>query len=196
MYKHLGSVTSISTAVVFRDKAPQESDVGNVRALAIRDVVASKPVRPMELPRVWVDPKYLGNQLIPGDVVIPSRGDHYRAWHFDGADEPVLPIGQLNVLRARPAELNPYYLAWFLNQQATQAKLQALLTGSNIKALTKVALSRLEIQVPARAKQEQIADLHRTTERIAHVRHRLNELDRLETAEVTYQLLRQGGAHA
>lgn len=196
MITSLTSVAAIYTAVVFRDKAPQESDRGNVRALAIRDVVANKPVRANELPRVLVEPRYLENRLQPGDVVIPSRGDHYKAWYFDGADEPVLPIGQLNVIRAHPLQLNSHYLTWFLNQRTTQTRFQALLTGTNIKALTKVVLSRFEITVPPRAKQEQIAELHHTTERIAQIRHRLSELDRLEMAEMTYQLLQQEPAHA
>mgnify|MGYP003351282661 CR=1 FL=1 len=83
----LNDLAEVHTAVVFRDQAPQEHPEGNVRALAIRDVVAATPVSWSELPRVVVAEKYCANCLQAGDVVIPSRGDYYRAWHFTGRSE-------------------------------------------------------------------------------------------------------------
>ena len=88
----LNELAEVHTAVVFRDQAPKEHPEGNVRALAIRDVVSSTPESWSELPRVVVAEKYLANCLQEGDVVIPSRGDYYRAWLFTGADVPVLPV--------------------------------------------------------------------------------------------------------
>lgn len=191
----LGTLAKIHTAVVFRDQAPKEGSDGNVRALAIRDLVAGKPLLWHELPRLHVQERHLSHCLQRGDVVIPSRGDYYKAWLFEGADDPVFPVGQLSVIRP-DTRLDARYLVWILNKSSTQKRISLLLTGTTIKALTKATLLSLEIEVPPMPKQRQIAELDQTTQEIVAIRHRLNEIDRTETAYVTRQALRGGAAHA
>lgn len=191
----LNDLAEVHTAVVFRDQAPQEHPDGNVRALAIRDVVSSTPVSWSELPRVVVAEKYLANCLQEGDVVIPSRGDYYRAWLFTGANVPVLPVGQLNVIRPA-AGLDAGYLVWFLNLPTTGAKLKQMLTGTSIKALTKTALQTLEVDVPDMGRQRHIAEIDELAGRIAAIRHRLTELDTIEVAQIADLLSHHGGDHA
>lgn len=166
-----------------------------MRALAIRDLVAGKPLRWHELPRLHVPERYLSHCLQRGDVVIPSRGDYYRAWLFEGADDPVFPVGQLSVIRPT-FQLDARYLVWLLNEPSTQKQISLLLTGTTIKALTKAALLSLEVEVPPMPKQRQIAELDQTTQEIVAIRHRLNDIDRIETAHVTRRALRSGAAHA
>lgn len=191
----ISRLAQVHTAVVFRDQAPQMDPSGNVRALAIRELVASKPLHWHDLPRVFVQDKYLAYCLQPGDVVIPSRGDYYKAWLFEGADEPVFPVGQLNVIRPGNG-LDARYLVWYLNQRSTQVRISLMLTGTNIKALTKTALLMLEVEAPPLSKQQQIAELDYTTQQIVAIRHRLNELDKGEIAYLTKQVLHDGGIHA
>jgi hypothetical protein len=195
MIKTLASLAEIQTAVVFRGSPPQEAPHGNVRALAIKNLVATEPVRWATLPRVELDNKYLGHCLRPGDVVLPSRGDYYFAWLFEGADEPVFPLGQLNIIRAG-VELNPYYLVWYLNQKTTQTQISLLLTGTGIKAMTKSSLLALQVETPPLSKQKEIAEVDMTTKQIIAIRHRLNELDKYETTYLTRRLLKTGGACA
>jgi hypothetical protein len=191
----LSELAEVHTAVVFRDQAPQEHHEGNVRALAIRDVVSSTPVSWNVLTRVVVAEKYLANCLQEGDVVIPSRGDYYRAWLFTGADAPVLPVGQLNVIRPG-AWLDAGYLVWFLNLPTTGAKLRQMLTGTSIKALTKAALQTLEVDLPDMGRQRLIAEIDQLAGRIASIRHRLTELDAIEVTQMAGIFSHLGGDHA
>ncbi|GAA6119022.1 restriction endonuclease subunit S [Acidovorax sp. FG27] len=191
----LNDLAEVHTAVVFRDQAPQEHPEGNVRALAIRDVLAATPVSWSELPRVVVAEKYRANCLQAGDVVIPSRGDYYRASLFTGADVPVLPVGQLNVIRPAAA-LDAGYLVWFLNLPTTHVKLKQMLTGTSIKALTKTALQTLEVDLPDMGLQHRIAEIVELAGRIAAIRHRLTELDTIEVAHMADPFSHSGGAHA
>lgn len=194
--KHLlGSFAKVHSAVVFRDQTPKDGVAGNVRALAIRDLVAGKPLRWHELPQLNLPERYLSHCLQRGDVVIPSRGDYYKAWLFEGSDEPVFPVGQLNVIRASQ-KLDARYLVWQLNEPATQKRIASLLTGATIMALTKAALLSLEVEVPPMQKQHQIAELDQTTQEIVAIRHRLNEIDQIEIGHVTRQALRNGAAYA
>ncbi len=191
----LNDLAEVHTAVVFRDQAPQEHPHGNVRALAIRNVVSSTPVSWSELPRVVVAEKYRANCLQAGDVVIPSRGDYYRAWLFTGADVPVLPVGQLNVIRPA-AGLDAGYLVWFLNLPTTGAKLKQMLTGTSIKALTKTALQTLEVDLPDMGRQRRIAEIAELAGRIAAIRHRLTELDVIEVTQMASLFMHRGDGHA
>lgn len=186
----LGKVAHVQTAVTFRTNAPKEGPDGNARGLAIRNIVSHGPLRWFDLPVIALEQKYLPYCLWVGDIVIPSRGDYYKAWLFEGADEPVFPLGQLNVIRPAPG-LDARYLAWYLNKPSTQAKISVLLTGTSIKALTKAALLTLALEVPSLSKQHQIADLDHITQRIVALRHRLNELDKNQTASVTDRILRE-----
>jgi hypothetical protein len=184
-------LTNIRTAYVFRSQVPQEDAEGNVRALAIRNLAGVRPLQWQDLPRIKIDDQLKGYCLQPGDVVIPSRGDRYRAWCFEGADEPVFPLGQLNVITPS-CDLDPHYLAWYLNRASTQAKIALMLSGTSILALTKSSLQSLVIEAPEMSKQRLIADLESTTQRIALIRHRLNELDAEETAHLTDALWSRG----
>lgn len=192
---NLESLAQVHTAVVFREQPPQESPDGNVRALAIRDVVSATPWRWHQLPQVDVPQKYLSHCLQPGDVVIPSRGDYYKAWLFTGSEEPVLPVGQLNVIRPL-ASLDAGYLVWYFNQPSTLAKLSVLLTGTSIKALTKTALLSLQIEIPDLEKQRRISEIDQLASGIVTIRHRLAELDSIEISQLTRQLLHSGGSDA
>lgn len=192
MIQPLVALAQVHTAVVFRDQAPQEAEDGNVRALAIRDLVSSKPLQWHELPRVTVAEKYHVHCLQPGDVVLPSRGDYYKACLFTGSDLPVLPVGQLNVIRPMGG-FDAGYLVWYLNLKSTQSRISPLLTGTSIKALTKASLVSLEVEVLPLHEQLRIAELDQMTKRVAALRHRLTELDEAEASHVTKQLLNDGG---
>lgn len=195
MISQLGALAQIQTAVTFRASPPQEDAGGNARALAIRNLVSSGPLHWSDLPRIRLGDKYLDYCLEVGDVVLPSRGDYYKAWLFTGADERVFPLGQLNVIRPGSG-LDAQYLVWYLNKQSTQARISPMLTGTSIRALTKSALSTLAIAVPPLPKQQQIAELDQTTQQIIAARLRLNELDRTEMAYLTSTMLQEEGGDA
>lgn len=191
----LGQLAQVRTAVVFRNHPPQEVEDGNVRALAIRDVVADRPLQLHALPQISIDENLLLHCLQPDDVVMPSRGDYYTALHYDGPGCSVFPLGQLNVISVGP-EVDAGYLAWYLNRRSVQAKINAMLTGTSIKAFTKSALLTLEVEVPHLRKQKLIAELDRTNQEINATRHRLNELDTAEVTHLTEMFLRNGECHA
>ncbi|WP_080485614.1 MULTISPECIES: restriction endonuclease subunit S [Burkholderia cepacia complex] len=195
MVTHLSALAQVQTAVTLRSQVPQEDPRGNARALAIRDLVAGQPLRWDDLPRVTIHDKHLAHCLQPGDIVIPSRGDYYKAWLFEGAEEPVFPLGQLNIIRPGNG-LDARYLVWYLNQKSTQAKISLLLTGTSIKAFTKTALLALQVDAPPLSKQQQIAELDHTTQQIVAIRHRLSELDKNEIAYLTQKILHNGNDHA
>lgn len=195
MRQPLKNIAQIRAAIVVREKASEVAAGIQVRALAIRDLVANKPLAWQALPHMQVPAKYVTHCLTAGDVVLPSRGDYYKAWLFDGADEMVFPVGQVSVVRSA-LSLDARYLVWYLNQPAGQKQIHAALTGSHVQALTTASLSALTIDLPDLPTQRRIAELDHVGQRLASIRHRLNELDAAEIAYQTQRILREGCAHA
>jgi hypothetical protein len=192
----LSALANVQVPATFRGSSPKEASDGNVHVLTTGDLFASQQPRCERLPRILLGEKYMTGCLSPGDVVLPSRGDRYRAWRFDGTrtGEAVFPMG-LHVIRPH-AEVHPGYLAWYINQRSAQAQIALLLTGSNIKALTKAALLKLEIEVPSLDRQHEIADLEDVMQRIIAIRNRISEIEQQEVAYATHRLLHDESAHA
>jgi hypothetical protein len=190
----LSEIASVRTAPVFRDHAPQEHVQGNVRALTIRDLVGNRVVSWSKLSKVRVEERFLSHCLKVGEVVIPSRGDYYPVWMFDGADEPVCPVGQFNIITPGP-KVAPHYMVWYLNRPRTQAQIGQRATGTAIRAFTKSELQMLEVELPSTAVQSQIAGLYATTQQVIAARQRLNTLDEQDTSHLSEQLLRGKVGH-
>ena len=158
MTRTLGEVASVRTATIFREAAPKEAENGNVRALAIKDIVTGWPIEFNSLPLIRVEQNLLSNCLRGGEVLIPSRGDYYPARYVADDLPNVFPFGQINVIEPYSGISGPY-LAWFLNQPRTQQLIAQQLTGSNIKALNKQSLLTLPVQLPSMEVQQMIAHL-------------------------------------
>jgi Type I restriction modification DNA specificity domain len=184
----LQNLAEVRTAVVFRDGPPVEVPNGNARALAIRDLVSDRSVNWRELPKVRLEAKFINNCLEHGDVVLPSRGNRYCAWHFEGSDENIFPLGHVSVIRTNEA-LDSRYLSWYLNRPIAQTQIADLLTGTNIKALTKSALLSLQVKVPSLELQRRIAWLAGTSCRLIEIRNRINDLEMTEIEFLTDRLL-------
>jgi hypothetical protein len=156
--KSLGEIASVRTAVIFRDASPREVENGNVCALAIKDLQHDWPLDVHILPRISIPDELLKHCLEPGEVVIPSRGAFYQARYFDGMSRSVFPIGQLNIITPG-SQIEPAYLAWYLNRDEIQGKIHSSVTGTNIKALNKREVLSLEIDLPPIEIQRQISGL-------------------------------------
>lgn len=179
--KYLGDIASVRTAVIFRDASPKEVEDGNVCALAIKDLQYDWPLDVHTLPKINISDELLKHCLEPGDVVIPSRGAYYQARYFDGIPRRVFPIGQLNIISPR-TQLEPAYLAWYLNREETQRKIYSSVTGTNIKALNKREVLGLEIDLPPIEIQRQISELQLLW---AEIRKKYQRLVALEEHQIS-----------
>jgi hypothetical protein len=189
----LDQIASIRTLMTFRDRAPSDAGDGNACVLAIRDIVSRWPPDYDDLPRIDADEGQLADQLLEGDILLPGRGSSYPARLFPGAPLPVFTAGQVFVIRAR--EVLPAYLCWYLNRPDVQAGIMQLLAGSAIQALNKSSLSRIEVAMPPRKHQHDIAELQSLALDRARLRLELEQLDHAEIEHACETLLQQRGPH-
>jgi restriction endonuclease S subunit len=187
MQAALGDIATIRTGTVFRDQSPQATPEGNVCSLTIKDIVADWPPNTNLLDRIRIDEALLKNCVAPGEVLIPSRGDYYPARYFSGSDFPIFPVGQINLILPSSGVLGTY-LSWHLNQPEAQRQIKRLLTGTNIKSLTKPSLQSILVWVPDLSTQHEIATLQELWLKSKIKKNRLLRLEELEIEETCRRL--------
>jgi hypothetical protein len=182
----LADVVSVRTAPIFREKAPEPDDDGNVQALAIRDILGHWP--PHNLPRIQVDDSLLPHCLSPGEVVIPARGDYYIARYLQNLETNIFPLGQINII-SPSKEIDGVYLAWYLNQPEAQKRIAGLLTGTSIQSLSRKNLLGLQVFLPTLATQYAVAKLLTMWEENKMLRERILKLQEDEIQATCHMLL-------
>lgn len=165
----LSDIAEVRTGFTFREKV-EELQTGNAYivqikdARSLRDQTYSQTLYSDDLPRINM-PAKINAPLNIGSVLLPSRGEYYRAFYFLGRrdkslDLPVIASSQFLILFPKTKELLPEYLCWYLNQPAIQHELSNKSQGSNIPMLTVAKVSSLEIELPSLEKQKQIIQLN------------------------------------
>lgn len=165
----LSDIAEIRTGFTFREKV-EELQTGNAHIVQIKDVRSlrdqtySQSLYSDDLPRINM-PAKINAPLNIGSVLLPSRGEYYRAFYFLGRrdkslDLPVIASSQFLILIPKTEELLPEYLCWYLNQPTTQHQLSNKSQGSNIPMLTITKVSSLEIELLSLEKQKQIIQLN------------------------------------
>jgi restriction endonuclease S subunit len=112
-----------------------------------------------DLPAKDISEKHI---LKDGDVIFAAKGTRNFATVFENHNEPSVASTSFFVLRISYNKVLPQYLAWFLNNQATQALLKTQAIGTAIPSISKQVLENLEISVPDMERQQvilQIAEL-------------------------------------
>ena len=159
--KLLKDISDIRVGHTFRGKVPRNPE-GEMAFLTIRDIKEGGAVSPHELERM--DPQVVNEQLIlrHQDILIPGRGDHYRAALFCEDDSPSYPVIASNlvfIIRARQKQILPLYLLWVLSQEKIETFLRGVTRGSSIPFLPKSNLGEVNVDVPPLETQHHIVEL-------------------------------------
>jgi restriction endonuclease S subunit len=190
MIKTLEEIAEIKIIFVFRDKAPALSDNGNAYIFNIRDLISNWPFSANILPKAFVDERKLVDAVVPGDILLPGRGQSFPARHYSGEIGPILPAGQIYNIRVKDRNLvDPVYLAWYLNRADTQEAIKNSLTGTTIPALNKSALQKISIQIPSLPKQRFISKLEHLFQKRVKIREKLNTLEAEQLEKICENLL-------
>ena len=99
-----------------------------------------------------------------GDILFISKGANNFALVFD-KDYPAIAISVFFVLRITNKKVDPYYLAWYINQEKAQGYLHTGKEGTMITNINKVTLEHLEIEIPSVEKQKVITEINMLWER-------------------------------
>ena len=110
----------------------------------------------------------------PGDLLFRSRGERNTAVviapQSTTAAVAVLP---LIVLRPNRDLVDPHYLAWAINQTATQRYFDKYAVGTSMRMIPKAALDGLEVELPDLGTQKLISELDALARRERELAHEL-----------------------
>ena len=142
------------------------AEQGGSLALQMGDVSPDGHVEPDRLTRVAFDvlpERYLVGR---GDVIFRSRGKPNIAVALDDRFvERAVAVLPLFVLRPKPEILLPEYLAWVINQPASQRHFDRVARGTTMRMVPRSGLEILEISVPSIETQRRIVAIDALAER-------------------------------
>lgn len=162
MSKPLRSLADIHIGHSFRTGIENDPQ-GDIHVLQIRDIRASTDIQVDSLPRVKWSISGKPPLLMPGDVVLPSRGDRYDA-ALIRSKTPMLASGHLYILHPRTSGLTPEFLRWYLNQRESQNYILKNRAGTGIPTLGRQVLEDLPVPVPTLETQREIIALQQLLE--------------------------------
>jgi len=186
--RKLTEIAEVASPLTFRGNS-EVSEYGNVRLLAIKDLIAMNPFNADLLPLVQAAKPSSRISIAANDILMPARGQNYPARIVGEVTETILPTGQIHVIR--PHSVDPNYLVWFLNRKPTQEQFSSQLTGSTIQSLKKSDLERLEVEVPSMEIQKIIGELTFLKLLRDIARRELHELESQELDELCASIARK-----
>lgn len=126
----------------------QFKDIDNLEGLKIDDLYTIVPERDVE-----------SCLVLEGDVLFLSRGNRNIACTVTAALDYTIAAGNLYVIRPFQQRVLPEYLAWHINQPATQAVLKEMARGVTIQTIPKSAFETLQVYIPPLDVQHKVAHL-------------------------------------
>ncbi|MBC7932024.1 MAG: restriction endonuclease subunit S [Rubrivivax sp.] len=159
MKSQLRDIANIRSGYPFRGRVEPALD-GEFRVVQIKDISQNARLESGDMLRIDLPDVRHDYLLKTGDVLFASRGTRKQAVVIDDDLENTTFGTQFFAIEARDGVL-PAYLAWYINQQPAQRYLEEHSMGSNVRIVTKEALSRMPIQMPPLDVQRKVVEVHR-----------------------------------
>lgn len=173
----LKNFCTISSGHTFRTKI-ENNPMGDVAVIQMKDMNDDYTGIVEGVNMVNTDAVSKSQILQRGDVLFLARGNNTKAFVFD-LNIKAVAVSLFFILRPKSEKLDPYYLAWFLNQSNTQSYLLSAQEGSTVSSIKKQTLSDLEINIPSLTMQQRIARVYhlhlREMELMSQIRAKRNE---------------------
>ena len=157
MVTHLKQIARVQMGLSFRWRVEPERD-GNVAMIQMRDLAEghrlNNPHNLVTVNMEGVNPRHFAKR---NDLVFRSRGKTTTTAIIESEIKRAVVAAPLLRIRVTDANVLPEYLCWFINQPSSQAFLHSRATGTAMVTIGKSVLEALEITLPDRNTQKQIA---------------------------------------
>lgn len=99
-----------------------------------------------------------GQLLNYGDLIFVAKGKYNYAVVYD-REHPATAVSLFFIIRPNLKQVDPWYLAWFLNSKRGQQYFDKFRMGSSVGNIRKSVLENMEIVLPNLEKQHKVAKL-------------------------------------
>jgi hypothetical protein len=152
---------------------------GGVPAVQLRDLRGEEDFDPATAPAYPLGPSLERYRATAGDILFRSRGDRNTAVVVaPGSKMAAVAILPLMVIRPNRDAVDPRYLAWFINQPATQRYFKNCAHGTAMRMIPKASIDALEIELPDLATQKLIVEIDTLARREHALAHQLADKKR------------------
>jgi hypothetical protein len=160
----LGHIAALRAGYPFRTSIQHDPD-GTVALIQGRDVDANRlRIAPAQDGLAQISSSGIRNLsdhlLQPGDVILMARGPRNYAVPIGETSGQAIVPGSFHVLRPDAQLVFPPFLAWWLNQDASQQFMQANNSGTTIPMISLEVLRALPVQLPPLDVQRRVAELN------------------------------------
>ncbi len=156
--KKLKEVTKIIAGYTFRTALQAQGD-GKILVVQAKDI-SNLFIEEQNLIKIDHQ-KYKTKAVIKkNDVIISVRGK-FQAGVYKGNLKNIIASSSVYILRLTNKDVNPKYLAIYLNSFVGQKEIRKSLTGGAIKTILRKDLGNLNIVIPETEKQKTIIDLYK-----------------------------------
>lgn len=164
MRKRLGEIAAIQAGYQFRGRVVMDPAGGSpVIQMKDYDPLHGIDVAGLATTKVGsVPPACLART---GDVLFLARGQRMTATVVSSDAEGAIVSGYFFILRPKPEETAPGFLAWYINQPAFQTQLRAVAKGTDTPLVAKTDIQDLTVDLPPLNTQALIARLDELSRR-------------------------------
>ena len=156
MVTHLKQIARVQMGLSFRWRVEPERD-GNVAMIQMRDLTEDNGLDARNLLTIQLDDVSEHHFVKRNDLIFRSRGKTTTTAIIESEIKRAVVAAPLLRIRVTDAHVLPEYLCWFINQPSSQAFLHSRATGTAMVTIGKSVLEALEITLPDRNTQKQIA---------------------------------------
>lgn len=134
--------------------------------------------------------KFSNHILNIGDVLFVAKGRDFFAVVYDGKFQPAVASTTFLVLQVVVKNVDPNYIAWYINHPQTQTLLWSLAKGSAMPSISKSISEQIEIPIPELSKQNAILEVHKLQIKEKRIHKQLGKLRQEYINELTYKSIK------
>ena len=182
----LHEISTVRSGYTFRS-AVEAEEHGNVQLIQMRDLDHTNLTVRAPLLRIDLDEPSKEILLQNGDILFSGKGTNNVAIVVENLAGPTVAPSMLFIIRVSSSDVDPDYLAWFINQKPAQDYFRSHWRGTSIPTINKKTLGDLPIPLPPVDVQKSIA----MTDRLLRRERELGEQIRMRRADLISSLLLQ-----
>lgn len=156
--KNISDIAQIQSGILFKERIKSSSE-GNVRIIQLKDVDAKGNLNTSDLQQsdlaVWE-----AKCVRQGDVIFKAKTNHPVAAVIKEDLKNAIVTAHYFILRIKGSDVQPGYLAWYLNQKPAQMYFDKHAGGSRIQVVNMQTLGNLLIAIPSIEVQRKIVSLY------------------------------------
>lgn len=162
-HTQLRDICAIQTGMSVRGKL-ETGVVGGTPVVLLRDTGEGR-VLSAALERANVGQADARYRVRQGDILFRTRFEPNIAIHLTDFPGEAVVIAPLLALRVTMPEVDPAYLAWYVNQPPAQTHIARGARGTNLRMIPRQVLDTLPIDVPDLSTQRRIVQIAALAER-------------------------------